>query len=780
MRRTSEQRSKTNQSFHPVQQTFGNQDSDDELSITCLSKDKSKTYNQTVKQNCRSRLDNLKLKATVPTKRAAITKIMLDEEDTSNQQPLTTNEECDEHELQKYQTEVGAGICTTPITETFIGDTCSDTQSQYPSLLELQKNNPFINKRLSIIKKTYKLQGSLSPSDITSSISNKGQLNLTSANLSSMNSNSQTAIVSRKKNGESQQRFNMAEETQKVIRATQQKLNRNRNSVGAKPAQSNNPLNNTTTTHTSEISQVRNTYNKLARDYACLQAMYDRADLKLKDCYLKLNNTIQINCSLQQELRTKNVTIDNLMKSKTQAEDKVKELKEENTKLQRFMIQGSKGSVLAEQNKDLREKLKVLEQERDKLENFYNHAQYEKKTKDDNIKVLQNAIEMRVDTICNKMGYTETDKSFDETPGGVYVELMKAKNELECERKLRQKLATRVLDLEKQLIKEKSRVDDYKFIRENDNQEIIRLEQEVQQFNQTLIRLEKEKQDLRQEISDLQLQIKHYLPQSTIRHERQKSQTTTPKQELKSINLSQQNQPAPSTATPCHYQVDLIKEKDKEIQILNREKQTIDDNYREQMQMMQEAIMELKQNYDALKVKVDCKKTLTIPTILSNDADDRSNTNQRTSQFNVTMLHSEESQKSLIELKPMFNELKNENTISFNLLVNNQQSYTNLNADPNVYEKSQPILNKECPVSNKSNVSMNKPQGALRELQVLEFNQSEKVLPQYQLYHQKPQQSIIIDLDEEDKENQSRSDLNTLENNLFNDNSKTLSLSSLM
>jgi len=44
---------------------------------------------------------------------------------------------------------------------------------------------------------------------------------------------------------------------------------------------------------------------------------------------------------------------------------------------------------------------------------------------------------MRVDTICSKFGYNETDKSIDETPGGVYVEYMKLKNELECERKLR-------------------------------------------------------------------------------------------------------------------------------------------------------------------------------------------------------------------------------------------------------------------------------------------------------------------------------------------------------
>lgn len=106
--------------------------------------------------------------------------------------------------------------------------------------------------------------------------------------------------------------------------------------------------------------------------------MYDKADLKLKDSYLKLNNTIQINCSLQQELRTKNITIENMSKQKNQLEDKYKVIKEENIKFQRYMIQGSKGSVLADQNRDLREKVKVLEKERDKYESYFNQAQYEK------------------------------------------------------------------------------------------------------------------------------------------------------------------------------------------------------------------------------------------------------------------------------------------------------------------------------------------------------------------------------------------------------------------
>lgn len=45
---------------------------------------------------------------------------------------------------------------------------------------------------------------------------------------------------------------------------------------------------------------------------------------------------------------------------------------------------------------------------------------------------------MRVDTICSKMGITnETEKSIDDTPGNVFVDMIKIKNELECEKKLR-------------------------------------------------------------------------------------------------------------------------------------------------------------------------------------------------------------------------------------------------------------------------------------------------------------------------------------------------------
>lgn len=55
-----------------------------------------------------------------------------------------------------------------------------------------------MNKRLSIINKTYKLQGSLSPT--STGKENKSSLNLTSANLSNLNCHSNTAIVSRRNN----------------------------------------------------------------------------------------------------------------------------------------------------------------------------------------------------------------------------------------------------------------------------------------------------------------------------------------------------------------------------------------------------------------------------------------------------------------------------------------------------------------------------------------------------------------------------------------------------
>ena len=82
---------------------------------------------------------------------------------------------------------------------------------------------------------------------------------------------------------------------------------------------------------------------------------------------------------------------------------------------------------------------------------------------------------MRVDTICSKMG-VETNKSCDDISPNLYLDFQKMKNELECEKKLRQKMAERVSTLEKLLAEEKKKTSDLKFIRENDNQEIIRLE----------------------------------------------------------------------------------------------------------------------------------------------------------------------------------------------------------------------------------------------------------------------------------------------------------------
>ena len=60
--------------------------------------------------------------------------------------------------------------------------------------------------------------------------------------------------------------------------------------------------------------------------------------------------------------------------------------------MERIIIKGANGSIIAEQNKDLKEKLKILEEDRDKYESFFNQAQFEKKTKDNKIKILQEAI----------------------------------------------------------------------------------------------------------------------------------------------------------------------------------------------------------------------------------------------------------------------------------------------------------------------------------------------------------------------------------------------------
>jgi len=75
---------------------------------------------------------------------------------------------------------------------------------------------------------------------------------------------------------------------------------------------------------------------------------------------------------------------------------------------------------------------------------------------------------MRVDTICTKMGL-ETDKSIDIESGSTFIDVVKARNDLECEKKLRQKMADKVTELEKKLQAERKKAAELKFIRENDN-----------------------------------------------------------------------------------------------------------------------------------------------------------------------------------------------------------------------------------------------------------------------------------------------------------------------
>ena len=162
-------------------------------------------------------------------------------------------------------------------------------------------------------------------------------------------------------------------------------------------------------------------------------------------------------------------------------------MKEENARMQRLMIRGPTGSLIAEQNRELKERVRALEAERDRYEGFFNQAQFEKKQRDDQIKLLNNAIvrsaslafnnfdyqEMRVDSLCTRMGL-DSEKSLDDP--SLFLDLARLKDDLETEKKLRQKMADRVVDLEKLLSAEKKKTAELRFIRQNDNEEIIRLE----------------------------------------------------------------------------------------------------------------------------------------------------------------------------------------------------------------------------------------------------------------------------------------------------------------
>lgn len=120
--------------------------------------------------------------------------------------------------------------------------------------------------------------------------------------------------------------------------------------------------------------------------------MYSKQEMKLKESFLNINKQIQINQSLESELKTKKLTVDTILRQKATLEVKNSDLKEENSKLQRAILQGPKAQVLAGKNHDLRDKLKNSEEDRDKYENYFNKALYEKKQKDDKIKLLEGAL----------------------------------------------------------------------------------------------------------------------------------------------------------------------------------------------------------------------------------------------------------------------------------------------------------------------------------------------------------------------------------------------------
>eukprot|EP00347_Sterkiella_histriomuscorum_P002083 403369540 len=601
-----------------MHETFGGRSNDrndeEDLNITFVVNDK-KGVNHTTKQNCRARLDNLKLKSTTSTniqKRAAITKILLDEEDTQNKSHAHLQLENNTNDLSmisKYQT---ANQTPTPLSDMLDNSNTNDSIHNYPTLLDVKKSNPFINKRLSIIKKTYKLQASLSP--MSRDKGSQKNLNLTQVQVSqanNLNTVSTSAFGTRRhydtqnivlSNDDTQSNFQSAST---LVNMKTQKSQRNRNSIGGHPIHHRE-------THMNSSQPKITQFNQTA--------------------------TIQ----------TSEVS-------------------------QRYMIQGAKGSVLAEQVKDLREKVKMLEKERDKYESFFNQAQYEKKTKDDNIKVLQGAIEMRVDTICTKMGYTnETNQSMDDTPGNVFVDMIKLKNELDCEKKLRQKMADRVSELQRQLTSDKKRIEEHKFIRENDNQEIIRLEKELQNFTQTVVRLEREKYALKEQLEQVNKLLQDYESKQSVHFHEIANESQSVKQQSGIIKIQK-----------C--------EQEEVSQQQQYKSSQVEEAHQSQFQIMQAAIMELKQNYDQLKqqvgntqiqpqtlslpshvsIEIDNKAELKLEDILGNNSINQIQSDQSARQQNLNQNHSSTSLSFMEDSRVVFQDkinILNQN----NTLVNSQ------------------------------------------------------------------------------------------------------------
>jgi len=73
-------------------------------------------------------------------------------------------------------------------------------------------------------------------------------------------------------------------------------------------------------------------------------------------------------------------------------ESKNEELKAHNRKLETTIMGGSKASVIADQNKELRVKAKSAQEELARYEELYNQQAYEIKKKDERIQLLNNAL----------------------------------------------------------------------------------------------------------------------------------------------------------------------------------------------------------------------------------------------------------------------------------------------------------------------------------------------------------------------------------------------------
>ena len=166
------------------------------------------------------------------------------------------------------------------------------------------------------------------------------------------------------------------------------------------------PINSTD--YQTQFNFVKNELLALENKYDNLNKLFLKSEKKIKEQSEELKKLKQSNNSLIKENNIQKKSIQKINEEKSLLEKTIEEKKKYISKIESKLINGVKNQFLIEQNKSLKERIDILEIENKKLMDKEEYINNEKKTIEQQAKIIQKAIQIKIEEIQN---YLKNEKN---------------------------------------------------------------------------------------------------------------------------------------------------------------------------------------------------------------------------------------------------------------------------------------------------------------------------------------------------------------------------------